>query len=250
MANHNFQAASFLMRDVYADTCQPHGGQGRARHPSLVNHYDQGHDQLKLCPITGSDQDAAPSIDKQNEAAIIDWRRFDKLLAAFRKQLDAQAAAEENEKALQRQNVKLTVGEDFPLDELTSKEETALFINDRESEVETGETSDNDLISKTDGGPQRDNLEGWTEQSTLEKESGSNTDGEPQVRMKCDPSASFPMRDVYVDTGQPHGGQGGARLLSLPSHDKQNDTGPKPLEFPFQPVHAGRQGWRDCQDPP
>ena len=51
--------------------------------------------------------------------------------------------------------------------------------------------------------------------------------------MKGDPDANFPMRDVYVDTGQPHRGHGGARLLSLPSHDKQSEDGPEPLEFPL-----------------
>ena len=56
MANHNFQVASFLMRDVYMNTCQMHGGQGGARLFSLVNHRDQRHDQLKICPITGRDK--------------------------------------------------------------------------------------------------------------------------------------------------------------------------------------------------
>ena len=62
--------------------------------------------------------------------------------------------------------------------------------------------------------------------------------------MKGDPGANFPMRDVYVDTCQPHGGQGGAHLLSLPSHDKRTEDRPVPLEFPLQHAHAGRQGWQ------
>ncbi|KAL6211165.1 hypothetical protein ACLB2K_016392 [Fragaria x ananassa] len=127
IANHNRQVASFLMRDVYVDTSQPHGGQGGDRFPSLVNH--QGHDQLKLCPITGRDQDAAPSQHKRNETAIMDWRRFDKLWAACRKRIDARATAEENEKALQRQNVKPTAGEDSSLGELMSKEEYLYIFN-------------------------------------------------------------------------------------------------------------------------
>ena len=98
MANHNFQVVSFLMRDVYVDTCQMHGGQGGARFPSLVNHQDQGHDQLKLCPITGRDQHASPSQHKQNETAIMDWCRFDKLWAACRKQIDKRVTVEENER--------------------------------------------------------------------------------------------------------------------------------------------------------
>ncbi|KAL6213243.1 hypothetical protein ACLB2K_012690 [Fragaria x ananassa] len=114
--------------------------------------------------------------------------------------------------------------EDVSLDEPTSKEETSLSINDKEPKVEAGEALDNNLISKTDGVPQKDKLEGRTKQSTLEKESGSNTDGELQLRMRGDQIASFLMRDVYVDTGQPHGGQGGARLPSLFNlHDQGHD---------------------------
>ncbi|KAL6225111.1 hypothetical protein ACLB2K_003963 [Fragaria x ananassa] len=60
MANHDFQVASFLMRDVYMDT-------------------GQMQDQPKRCPITGRDREAALSHDKREEAAIMDWRRFDEL---------------------------------------------------------------------------------------------------------------------------------------------------------------------------
>ncbi|KAL6201613.1 hypothetical protein ACLB2K_025326 [Fragaria x ananassa] len=81
--------------------------------------------------------------------------------------------------------------------------------------------------------PQKKEHEDRTEQSILEDEVGSNTNdgGEPQVHMGGEPQlpvmancsrqdTDCPMRDVYVDTGQRHGGQGEARLLSLPVHDK------------------------------
>ncbi|KAL6214846.1 hypothetical protein ACLB2K_014278 [Fragaria x ananassa] len=75
-------------------------------------------------------------------------------------------------------------GEDFLLDEPTSKEETILLINDEEPEIEAGEIMDNNSISKSNGVPQKDELEGMTKQSTLEEEIGSNIDGKPQFRMK------------------------------------------------------------------
>ena len=108
--------------------------------------------------------------------------------------------------------------------------------------------------------PQKKEHEDRTEQSILEEEVGSNTNdgGEPQVHMGGEPQlpvmancsrqdTDCPMRDVYVDTGQRHGGQGEARLLSLPVHDKQTEDGPAPLESLFQHAHAGRQVW---QSPP
>ncbi|KAL6179245.1 hypothetical protein ACLB2K_050761 [Fragaria x ananassa] len=71
-----------------------------------------------------------------NESLAAIQRRIDEMVAAICKQQvekraakeAAREAAEENEKALQRQNVKLTVGEDFPLDEPTSKERN-YFVN-------------------------------------------------------------------------------------------------------------------------
>ncbi|KAL6194070.1 hypothetical protein ACLB2K_035154 [Fragaria x ananassa] len=129
------------------------------------------------------------------------------------------------ERAIRRQNVKPTVnehapakkielsssqsnGEDFPLDEPTSKEEIHLSINDEEPEVETGEILDNNPISQTDGVRQEKELGDRTEQSILEDEIGSNIDdGEPQIHMKGVQEASFPMRDVYVDTVNPEKGE-------------------------------------------
>ena len=46
--------------------------------------------------------------------------------------------------------------------------------------------------------------------------------------MKGDPRASFPVRDIYVDTGQMHGGHGVTRLLSLIHH---HDQGHDQLKF-------------------
>ncbi|KAL6220363.1 hypothetical protein ACLB2K_008119 [Fragaria x ananassa] len=150
------------------------------------------------------------------------------------------------EMAIRRQNVKPTVdehapakkielsssqsnGEDFPLDEPTSKEEIPLSINDEEPEVETGEILDNNLISQTDGIRQEKELGDRTEQSILEDEIGSNIDdGEPQIHMKGVQEASFLMRDIYVDTGQLHGGHGVTRLLSLIHH---HDQGHDQLKF-------------------
>ncbi|KAL6209359.1 hypothetical protein ACLB2K_020301 [Fragaria x ananassa] len=74
-------------------------------------------------------------------------------------------------------------GEDFLLDEPTSKEGTTLSIDDEEPEVEAGEILDNNHISKTDVVPPEDKLEGTTKQSTLEEEIGLHTNGEPQLRM-------------------------------------------------------------------
>ncbi|KAL6192125.1 hypothetical protein ACLB2K_038512 [Fragaria x ananassa] len=146
----------------------------------------------------------------------MDCRRFEELFAAYLKQLDSRAAAKENEKALQCQNVKPTIGEDFPLDEPTSEE----------SEVEVAENMANHPISKISGVPQENEPEDRTKQSIFEAEIGSHTndDGETQIRIKGDPGASFPMRGLYADTGQPHGGQGGARLPSLVNHhDPEHD---------------------------
>ncbi|KAL6208180.1 hypothetical protein ACLB2K_019131 [Fragaria x ananassa] len=113
------------------------------------------------------------------------------VVAAIRKQQAekrvAKEVAEENEKALQRQNVKPMVGEDFPLDELTSKEGTTLSIDDEEPEVEAREILDNNLISKTNSVPQKKKEhEDRTEQSILEEEIGANIndDGEPQFHIK------------------------------------------------------------------
>ena len=55
-----------------------------------------------------------------------------------------------------------SIGEDFPLDEPTSKEETTLSINDEEPKVEAAEIMDNHPISKTDGVPQKKELEDRT----------------------------------------------------------------------------------------
>ncbi|KAL6186433.1 hypothetical protein ACLB2K_042553 [Fragaria x ananassa] len=117
-------------------------------------------------------------------------------------------------------NVKPTVGEDVPLDEPMSEE----------PEVEVAEIMGNHPISNIGGVPQEKEPEDKTKQSIFEAEISSHTndDGEPQVRMKGDPGASFPMRDVYANTGQPHGGQGEARLLSLVNH---YDQGPDQLKL-------------------
>ncbi|KAL6220834.1 hypothetical protein ACLB2K_008588 [Fragaria x ananassa] len=54
---------------------------------------------------------------------------------------------------------------------------------------------------------QKKEHEDRTEQSIFETiSSRTNDDGKPQVRMKGDRDTNFPMRDVYVDTGQLHGG--------------------------------------------
>ncbi|KAL6219560.1 hypothetical protein ACLB2K_007319 [Fragaria x ananassa] len=74
-------------------------------------------------------------------------------------------------------------GEDFPLDESTSKEEVTLSINDKEPEVDAGEIMDDNHISKFHGVPQEKKVEGRTEMSTLEEKNGSHTDGEPQLRV-------------------------------------------------------------------
>ncbi|KAL6182516.1 hypothetical protein ACLB2K_043935 [Fragaria x ananassa] len=105
--------------------------------------------------------------------------------------------------------------------------------------------------------PQKNEHEDRTEQSILEEEVGSNTNdgGEPQVHIGGEPQlpvlancsrqdTDCPMRDVYVDIGQRHGGQGEARLLSLPVHDNRTEDGPAPLESLFQHAHAGRQVWQ------
>ena len=60
------QEATFPMQDIYVDTGQMHGGHGVTRLLSLIHHHDQGHDQLKFCPITGHYQEAAPGHDKLN----------------------------------------------------------------------------------------------------------------------------------------------------------------------------------------
>ncbi|KAL6176658.1 hypothetical protein ACLB2K_053291 [Fragaria x ananassa] len=96
------------------------------------------------------------------------------------------------EKALQRQNVRPIIdkhvlaknielpssqsnGEDFPLDEPTSKEEITLSVSDEEPEVKVVKIVDNNHISKTNGVPQKKEHEDRTEQSILEEEIGSNT---------------------------------------------------------------------------
>ncbi|KAL6200176.1 hypothetical protein ACLB2K_029958 [Fragaria x ananassa] len=64
-------------------------------------------------------------------------------------------------------------GEDFPLDEPTSKEEVTLSINDKVPEVEAGEIMDDNHISKFHGVPQEKKLEGvehyeqrsWTQEA-------------------------------------------------------------------------------------
>ncbi|KAL6225542.1 hypothetical protein ACLB2K_004392 [Fragaria x ananassa] len=55
-----------------------------------------------------------------------------------------------------------STGEYFSLDEPTSKEETTLSINDEKPEVEAGEIMDNNPISKFNGVPQKNELEGRT----------------------------------------------------------------------------------------
>ncbi|KAL6177836.1 hypothetical protein ACLB2K_049357 [Fragaria x ananassa] len=92
-------------------------------------------------------------------------------LDAFRKQLDVQAAAEENEKALQRQNVKSMVGEDVPLDEPTSEE----------PEVEVAEIMGNHHISNIGGVPQEKEPEDRTEQSVFEAEFASCMGGKAEL---------------------------------------------------------------------
>ena len=98
--------------------------------------------------------------------------------------------------------------EDSPLDEPTSKEEIILSINDKQPEVEADGVVDNKSISHVV--PQEKKPEDRTEQSIFEEEIGSHTDSEPQLCMMANHNfqvASFLMRDVYVDTGQTHGGQ-------------------------------------------
>ncbi|KAL6175922.1 hypothetical protein ACLB2K_052560 [Fragaria x ananassa] len=127
-----------------------------------------------------------------------------------------------NKNVLQRQNVRPTVdehvlakkielssnqsnGEDLSLDEPISKEEITLSINGevtKAPEVEAIEIMDNHCISKINGVHQELEFEDRTEQSILEEENDSNTDGEPQFHMKVNQGANFPMRDVYVDTCQ------------------------------------------------
>ncbi|KAL6213588.1 hypothetical protein ACLB2K_013035 [Fragaria x ananassa] len=146
-------------------------------------------------------------------------------------------AAEENKKALQCQNVKLTVdehvfakkielpsnqsnGENFLLDEPTSKEEITLSINDEKNLWSRPLRLWIIILSqKLTVFLKKKEHEDRIEQSILEEEIGSNTDdGETQFHMKGDQGASFPLRDVYVNTSQMHGGQGVARLHSLINH--------------------------------
>ncbi|KAL6202022.1 hypothetical protein ACLB2K_025733 [Fragaria x ananassa] len=87
--------------------------------------------------------------------------------------------------------------EEFPLDEHTSKEEATLSINDKEPEVEADEIMDNNLILKFHVVPQKDELEGMTEQSTLEEAIGSNTDGEPQLHKRFDRANNLHVRYEY-----------------------------------------------------
>ena len=186
------------------------------------------------------------AIKAAEEKAKAGWVAFTEKWDAILKRLCELEAAKKNEKALQCLNVRPTIdehvlakkielpssqsnGEDFPLDEPTFKEEIPLSINDKEPEVEAAKILDNNPDPKTDVVPQETELEDRTEQSILEDEIGSNIDdGEPQIHMKGVQEASFPMQDIYVDTGQMHGGHGVTRLLSLIHH---HDQGHDQLKF-------------------
>ncbi|KAL6140195.1 hypothetical protein ACLB2K_058495 [Fragaria x ananassa] len=130
------------------------------------------------------------------------------------------------EKALRGLNVKSTIdehipakqielpgsqsnGEDSPLDELTSKGEITCSINNNKPKVEAGKIW---IVnpSRTLFLRKRSSKIGQNSPS-LKKKSVRTANHDFQV-------ASFFMRDVYMDTGQMHGGQGGARLSSLANH--------------------------------
>ncbi|KAL6208037.1 hypothetical protein ACLB2K_018989 [Fragaria x ananassa] len=170
-----------------------------------------------LSPKVDAIQQSVTDLVEQAKGDRVLWKADQDNLAILSEDFNQYVLAKKIELPNSQSN-----GEDFPLDEPTSKEETILSINDKEPEVEAGEIMDNNPISKVDVVPQKDEREGWAEQSILEEEIGLNTDDDnPQFRMKGDQGASFPMRDVYVDTGQAHGGQGVVHLHSLIILEKQ-----------------------------
>ncbi|KAL6137141.1 hypothetical protein ACLB2K_062436 [Fragaria x ananassa] len=127
----------------------------------------------------------------------------------------------------------LSGDEDFLLDEPMSKEEITLSINDKWPEVEADEIIDNNLISH--GASQKNELEDRTEQSIFEAEVGSHTndDGEPQVRMKGDPGANFPMQDVYVDTEKSVAAELSDQFIPTAKPNCQEFCGDVSIPYPF-----------------
>ena len=118
-------------------------------------------EELKgLIVATATQQSVTDLVEKVKRGRVL-WKADQDNLAILSEDFNQHVLAKKIELPSSQSN-----GEDFPLDEPTSKEEVTLSINDKELEVDAGEIMDDNHISKFHGVPQEKKLEGRTEKST------------------------------------------------------------------------------------